>query len=99
MELLRVGFVGLGTMGKPMARCVLRRGFPLTVYDVRSDVAADLARDGATAAASARDVAAASDITITMVPDSPDVRSAVLGKDGVLAGLRTGATLIEMSTI
>ena len=98
-ESLRVGFVGLGTMGQPMARCVLRKGFPLTIYDVRSEVAAALAGEGATPVPSARDVAAACDITITMVPDSPDVKAAVLGKDGVLEGLRSGATLIEMSTI
>ncbi|HET7767982.1 MAG TPA: NAD(P)-binding domain-containing protein, partial [Chloroflexota bacterium] len=57
---LRVGFVGLGTMGTPMARCLLRLGFPLTVYDVRAAAAAELAREGATAASSAKEVAASS---------------------------------------
>ncbi|HEU5318914.1 MAG TPA: NAD(P)-binding domain-containing protein, partial [Chloroflexota bacterium] len=57
MAPLRVGFVGLGTMGSLMARCVLRRGFPLTVYDVRPEGAARLAADGAAAARSAREVA------------------------------------------
>ena len=96
---VRIGFVGLGTMGTPMARCLLRKGFPLTVYDVCAEAAAELAREGATAAPSAREVAAASDITITMVTDSPHVKAAVLGPDGVLEGLHSGATLIEMSTI
>ena len=98
-QALRVGFVGLGTMGTPMARCILKKGFPLTVYDARAAAAAELVREGAAAVGSAREVAAAADITITMVTDSPHVQAAVLGPGGVLEGLGANATLIEMSTI
>ena len=95
----RVGVIGLGMMGKPMARNLLRAGFPVTVYN-RSRAAVDeLAGAGATPAGSPREVAAHSDIVITMLPDSPDVESVVLGHDGVLAGGRPGLLVIDMSTI
>lgn len=99
MERPRVGFIGLGTMGEPMARNVLRGGFPLTVYDRRSEPVQRLVQVGASAGASPQDVAERSDIVITMLPDSPDVEAVVLGPEGVLAGLRPGAVYIDMSTI
>jgi 4-hydroxybutyrate dehydrogenase / sulfolactaldehyde 3-reductase len=95
----RVGFIGLGTMGMPMARNVLRGGFPLTVCDVRPEPVAELVQEGAQSAASPREAAEWADVVITMVPDSPDVRQVVFGENGVLEALRPDAVLIEMSTI
>ena len=94
-----IGFIGLGTMGAPMARNVLKGGYRMTVFDINANTVADLVRAGAAAAGSAREVAAVSDIIITMLPDAPDVERVVLGADGVIEGIRHGAILIEMSTI
>ncbi|MBF2029571.1 MAG: 2-hydroxy-3-oxopropionate reductase [Oscillatoriales cyanobacterium C42_A2020_001] len=95
----RVGFIGLGIMGKPMARNLLKAGFPLTVFN-RSRAAMDeLARDGAIAADSPMQVAQQSDVVITCVSDSPDVEAVVLGENGILAGGRTGMLYIDNSTI
>lgn len=94
-----IGFIGLGTMGRPMAKHVLNGGYRLTVYDLNSAAVADLIDAGATGADSPRGVAAASDIVITMLPDGPDVERVVLGSDGVIAGVRPGAIVVDMSTI
>jgi 3-hydroxyisobutyrate dehydrogenase-like beta-hydroxyacid dehydrogenase len=95
----RVGFIGLGTMGGPMAQNILRRGHALCVHDVSTAAVAPLAASGARSAASPREVAAASEIVITMLPDSPDVERVALGGDGILAGLKPGSVYIDMSTI
>jgi 4-hydroxybutyrate dehydrogenase/sulfolactaldehyde 3-reductase len=94
-----VGFIGLGTMGGPMARNVLKGGHALTVHDISEKAVAGLVAAGATAAASAREVAAASDVVITSLPDAPDVEAAGDGPDGIIAGLRPGAVWVDMSTI
>jgi len=94
-----IGFIGLGIMGKPMARNLLRAGYPLVVLNRSRGPVDELAGEGARAAATPREVAAASDIVITMLPDSPDVEAVVLGADGVAAGIRSGALFIDMSTI
>ncbi len=94
-----IGFIGLGTMGGPMARNVLKGGYRVTAYDLDPKALAALRQAGATAAASPRAVAAASDVVITMLPDAPDVERAVLGRDGVAEGMRAGSVLIDMSTI
>ena len=100
----RIGFIGLGIMGKPMAHNLLRAGYPLVVYN-RSRAAMDeLAAGGAQTADSPRQVAERSDVVITMLPDSPDVESVIAGTSGdaadsVLAGCRPGMLLIDMSTI
>lgn len=94
-----VGFIGLGTMGGPMARNVLRGGYAMTVHDINAKAVERLVQAGATAAGSPREVAAASDVVITMLPDAPDVERAVLGADGVIEGIRKGSVLIDMSTI
>ncbi|MDN5698068.1 MAG: 2-hydroxy-3-oxopropionate reductase [Rubrobacter sp.] len=95
----KVGFIGLGIMGKPMARNLMKAGYELTVHN-RSRAAVDeLVKEGASAAHSPKEVAAASDIVVTMLPDSPDVRSIVSGEDGVLEGIREGALIVDMSTI
>ncbi len=95
----RVGFIGLGIMGKPMARNLIKAGYPLVVYSRSRGPVDELAAAGAKAVGSPRAVAEQSDIVITMVPDSPDVQQVVLGKDGVLEGLRRGSVLVDMSTI
>lgn len=94
-----VGFIGLGTMGGPMALNVLKKGHRLTVFDISDKAVATLTAAGARAAASPRAVAAASDVVITMVPDSPDVERVALGPDGIVEGIRPGAIYIDMSTI
>lgn len=94
-----VGFIGLGTMGGPMARNLLKGGYRLTVHDLNSNSVNALAQAGAAEAASPRAVAAASDVVITMLPDAPDVERVVLGPNGVAEGMRKGTVLIDMSTI
>jgi 2-hydroxy-3-oxopropionate reductase len=95
----RVGFVGLGIMGKPMAANLLAAGYPVTVFDFNAESVQALVGQGATEASSARAVAAVSDIVITMLPDSPEVEAAVLGPDGVAEGIREGALFVDMSSI
>jgi 2-hydroxy-3-oxopropionate reductase len=95
----RVGFVGTGIMGAPMARNALKAGFAVTVTNRTPARAEPLAKDGATVVKTPREVAQRSDIVVTMVPNTPDVEAAVLGPDGVAAGAREGMLLIDMSTI
>lgn len=86
-------------MGAPMARNILGKGHRLIVADISASSVAALVAAGATAAATPREVAAGSDIVITMLPDAPDVERVALGPDGVVAGIRSGAIYIDMSTI
>lgn len=95
----RIGFIGLGIMGKPMARNLIKAGYSLTVHNRSRGAADELVRDGAKDGRTPRAVAEESDIIITMLPDSPDVQQVVTGPDGVLEGLRKGAALVDMSTI
>jgi 2-hydroxy-3-oxopropionate reductase len=94
-----IGFIGLGLMGKPMAKNLLKAGFSLTVHSRSAGPAEELAAQGATAVPSARAVAQASDVVITMVPDAPEVEQVVSGPEGLLAGARPGLIHIDMSTI
>lgn len=94
-----IGFIGLGAMGKPIAGNLIRKGFNLTVYDIRPEPVDELAELGARAAASSAEVARQSDIIITMLLSAPHVREAVLGEMGVIRGVRPGSVLIDMSTI
>src|SRR5262245_55197987 len=96
---MTVGFIGLGKMGRPMASNLVRKGFSLIVHDINLEPVRALEALGARAASTARDVAAASDIVITMLPDSSAVKSVVTGQDGVLAHLQSGGVLVDMSTI
>lgn len=97
---MRVGFVGLGIMGRPMAKNLLKAGYELTVFDFNADSVADVVAAGAKAAGCNREVAAASDVVITMVPNSPHVRAAVFGENGLAEGFRAGeSVLIDMSSI
>lgn len=94
-----VGFIGLGIMGRPQCQNLIKAGFPLTVWN-RSQPGIDtVVGYGALAGRSPADVAARSDVTITMVTDSPDVREVILGPNGIVEGARPGSTVIDMSTI
>jgi 2-hydroxy-3-oxopropionate reductase len=95
----RVGFIGLGIMGRPMSLNLLRAGYPMTVHSRSSPPVEEVVGEGATRASSPREVASASDIVITMLPDTPDVEQVLLGDDGVVHGLSDGALVIDMSTI
>jgi 2-hydroxy-3-oxopropionate reductase len=95
----KVGFVGLGIMGKPMARNVMEAGYDLVVYNRSRGPVDEMVEDGASAAGNPREVAENSDIVITMLPDSPDVRKVVAGENGVLEGVGEGSLLVDMSTI
>jgi len=96
---MKIGFIGLGTMGGPMARNLIRKGHALVVSDMQPAPLAALVEAGATAGATPRDIAAQSEIVITMLPDAPDVERVALGADGIVAGLAKGALYIDMSTI
>jgi 2-hydroxy-3-oxopropionate reductase len=95
----RVGFIGLGIMGMPMARNLMEAGYELTVHNRSPEKAEELGKEGAAVAATPREVAENSDVVITMLPDSPQVREVVAAEDGVLEGISEGALLIDMSTI
>lgn len=96
---MKIGFIGLGIMGKPMARNLMKAGHSLTVYDVVQANVELLAAEGAAAAASSKEVAQRCDTIITMVPNGPQVEEVVLGAGGVLEGAKPGTTLIDMSSI
>jgi 2-hydroxy-3-oxopropionate reductase len=95
----RIGFIGLGIMGKPMARNLLKAGYPLVVHNRSRGAVDELASEGATPVSSPKEVAEKSDVVITMLPDSPDVELVVLGREGVIEGGRPGMLFIDMSTI
>ena len=96
----KVGFIGLGIMGRPMAKNLMEAGYELVLHNRSPEKAEELAKEGnATAAGSPREVSEACDIVITMLPDSPDVEAVVAGEGGVLEGIRDGALLVDMSTI
>lgn len=94
-----IGFIGLGIMGKPMVRNLLKAGYIPRVYNRSQAAVGELVAEGVFAASSPKNVAEQSDIVITMLPDSPDVEAVVLGSEGVLEGAKKGLLLIDMSTI
>ena len=96
---MKVGFIGLGVMGSPMAANILKGGHQLTVYDRSPEAVERLVRAGAKAAGSPKEVGAASEIVVTMLPEPQHVEQVVLGKDGLCEGLPPGGIVIEMSTI
>jgi 2-hydroxy-3-oxopropionate reductase len=98
MEKERIGFIGLGVMGRPMAENLIRSGFPLVAYNRSSGPVGELAAIGAKAAATAAQVAAESDVIITMLPDTPDVEHVYFGSEGLIHHLRPGTLLIDMTT-
>jgi 3-hydroxyisobutyrate dehydrogenase len=95
----QIGFVGLGTMGRPMATNLVRSGHGLTVYDLQPEAVRALVADGAGAASSPGEAAEQAEVVISMLPASSHVLSAMLGSAGVVGALQPGATLIDMSTI
>jgi 2-hydroxy-3-oxopropionate reductase len=96
---MNIGFIGLGIMGKPMAKNLLNAGYTLTVYDLFAKAVDEVVAAGAKRGTSNKDVAKNSDIVITMVPNSPQVKTAVLGENGILEGAKPGMILIDMSSI
>lgn len=96
---MRVGFIGLGVMGRSMSRNLHRAGFPVTVWNRTPSRMEEAVAWGAETAVSPKELAASSDVVITMVGDTPDVREVVEGPEGVLAGAWEGLILIDMSTI
>ena len=95
----RIGFIGLGIMGKPMAQNLSKAGYPLAVYARRPDMMDPLVSMGATACENPQDVAAQSDIIFTIVSDTPDVEQVILGEKGVIEGAQAGSVVVDMSTI
>ncbi|WP_059051481.1 NAD(P)-dependent oxidoreductase [Paenibacillus senegalimassiliensis] len=95
----KIGFIGLGTMGAPMAANLLKQGYPVTVYNRTASKAAALASQGASLAATPREAAAGADVIITMVSNDASIAAVYEGPDGVLAGMRPGTTVIDCSTI
>lgn len=95
----RFGFIGLGIMGKPMSLHLIKAGYPVVVHDLGRPAVDELVAAGATDGGSSRAVAEQSDIVITMLPDSPEVRQVILGPDGVIEGVRAGQAVVDMSTI
>jgi 2-hydroxy-3-oxopropionate reductase len=98
-ENLRVGYIGLGLMGKSIARNILRAGFPLVVHNRSLGAVEELAAEGATPASSPAEVAGQVDVVFTNLPDSPDVEMVVLGKNGILENAHPGLVLVDNSTI
>ncbi len=99
MSTLRLGYIGLGLMGKPMAQNLLKAGFPLIVHNRSRQKVEELVRQGACAAESPREVAERSDVVFTNLPDTPDVLKVVLGDNGVLSGAHPGLIYVDNSTI
>jgi 2-hydroxy-3-oxopropionate reductase len=93
----KVGFIGLGIMGRPMAENLIAAGYDLVAYNRTREKAEEL--EGATVALSPKELAEQSDIIITMLPDSPQVEEVLLGEGGVLEGVKDGALIVDMSTI
>lgn len=98
-DLPKLGLIGLGIMGKPMGRNLLRAGYPLFVRDVNAAAVDELVAEGAVAGATSLEVAAACDVLITMLPDSPEVQAVYAGPDGAFEALRPGWLAIDMSSI
>jgi 2-hydroxy-3-oxopropionate reductase len=94
-----IGFIGLGIMGRPMAKNLLKAGHSLVVHNRSRAAVEDLKAAGAAAATSSREVAERADVIITMLPSSPDVELVALGADGIIHGARRGQTHVDMSTI
>ncbi len=94
-----IGFIGLGIMGKPMARNLIEAGYPLVVYNRTASKAAELVELGARQVESPKEVGASAEVVITIVSDSPEVESVVLGDNGVIAGIAEGGVVVDMSSI
>lgn len=96
---MKIGFIGLGIMGKPMSKNLLKAGYKLVVYDIVQEAVKEVVAAGAEAGTSPKDVASKTDIVITMLPNSPHVKTVILGKDGVIEGIQKGKIVVDMSSI
>lgn len=96
---MKIGFIGLGIMGRPMAKNLVKAGHQLVVFDSHKEAIEDLVSCGAAAAANAKEVASQVEVVITMVQNSPQVRRAVLGENGIVEGAKAGLVFIDMSSI
>lgn len=96
---MKIGFIGLGIMGKPMVRNLLKAGHEVVVYDIVRAKIDDVVQNGAIPANSAKEVAQQCKLIITMLPNGPDVIAAVMGENGVLEGAEKGSILVDMSSI
>jgi 2-hydroxy-3-oxopropionate reductase len=95
----KIGFIGLGIMGKPMSRNLLKAGYQLVVFDIDPTAIDELQKSGAEPGASSKDVAARCKVIITMLPNTPIVKAVILGKDGVIEGAQNGAVVVDMSSV
>lgn len=95
----KIGFIGLGIMGKPMSKNLIKAGYKIIVFDINKEVVTEVVEFGAEEAYSSKEVAQKSDIVIMMLPNSPEVREVMNGPDGVLEGAKPGMIIIDMSSI
>ena len=96
---MKIGFVGLGIMGKPMAKNLLKAGYEVVAYYIVGEALEEVVSEGAESGESPKDVAQKTTLIITMLPDGPDVEKVVLGTNGVLEGAQSGSVIIDMSSI
>jgi len=96
---MKIGFIGLGIMGRPMAKNLLKAGYDLTVFDFNAAAVEDVVACGAKKAANAKEAASGVDVFLTMVPNSPHVKAVLFGENGAAEGLKKGAVVIDMSSI
>ena len=96
---MKIGFIGLGIMGKPMAKNLLKAGHQVVVSSHNQTTAAELAAAGATTADSPKQIAEQVELVITMLPNSPDVKAVALGADGIIEGAHPGLVFVDMSSI
>ncbi|MDR3592322.1 MAG: 2-hydroxy-3-oxopropionate reductase [Negativicutes bacterium] len=99
VEKMKIGFIGLGIMGKPMSKNLLKAGYELVVCDVVKAAVDEVVAAGAKAVATPREVAQQAEIVITMLPNSPHVKQVVLGENGVIEGVKPGSIVVDMSSI
>jgi 2-hydroxy-3-oxopropionate reductase len=99
MNMLKIGYIGLGLMGKSMAGNILKAGFPLVVYNRSQGAVEELVAEGAKAASSPAEVAEQVDVAFTNLPDSPDVEGVALGPGGIIEAAREGLIFVDNSTI
>ena len=96
---MKIGFIGLGIMGKPMSKNLIKANYELVVMDKNQEASKELGTFGASVALSPAEVAAEADVVITMLPNSPHVKEVVLGEKGIIEGAKAGLTVIDMSSI
>ncbi len=96
---MKLGFIGLGIMGKPMAKNLLKAGYELNICDINEEAVKEVEQAGGVACGTSKEVARGSDIIFTMLPNSPHVKTVILEKDGVLEGMKPGTIVVDMSSI